>query len=169
MGTKLYVGNLPFNTTENELQEIFSQAGAVQEVTLMQDRFTGKSRGFAFVTMPNQDQATTAIAMLNGKEINGFAIKVNEAKPRESRGGQGRERAGSGYSSGNRFGSPAHGSGTGSSGGYNRSRPGAATDGKDLDIYDTKDGRKGGGRGRKGRGGAGHGSGDRSGGGRRSY
>ena len=51
MGTKLYVGNLPFNTTENELQEIFSQAGAVQEVTLMQDRFTGKSRGFAFVTM----------------------------------------------------------------------------------------------------------------------
>src|SRR5438552_2297135 len=64
MGTKLYVGNLPFNTTENELQELFSQAGAVQEVTLMQDRFTGKSRGFAFVTMGSDEDAQNAISKL---------------------------------------------------------------------------------------------------------
>ncbi|PYI76639.1 MAG: hypothetical protein DMF01_03655 [Verrucomicrobia bacterium] len=62
MGTKLYVGNLPFSTTENELQELFSQAGAVQEVTLMQDRFTGKSRGFAFVTMGSDEDAQNAIS-----------------------------------------------------------------------------------------------------------
>ena len=57
MGTKLYVGNLSFNTTENELQELFSQAGTVQEVTLMQDKFTGKSRGFAFITMGSDEDA----------------------------------------------------------------------------------------------------------------
>src|SRR5882724_9103457 len=62
MGTKLYVGNLPFNTTENELQELFAQAGAVQEVTLMQDRFTGKSRGFAFITMGSEEDAGTVVA-----------------------------------------------------------------------------------------------------------
>ena len=61
MGTKLYVGNLSFNTTENELQELFAQAGAVQEVTLMQDKFTGKSRGFAFVTMGSDEDAQSAI------------------------------------------------------------------------------------------------------------
>src|SRR6266566_1460736 len=63
MGTKLYVGNLPFNTTENELQELFSQAGAVQEVTLMQDRFTGKSRGFAFITMGSDEDTVAAVDM----------------------------------------------------------------------------------------------------------
>ena len=67
MGTKLYVGNLSFNTTETELQELFSQAGAVQEVTLMQDKFTGKSRGFAFVTMGSEQDAQNAITKFNGK------------------------------------------------------------------------------------------------------
>ena len=92
MGTKLYVGNLPFNTTENELQELFSQAGAVQEVTLMQDRFTGKSRGFAFVTMGSEEDAQNAISKLNGQAMEGRPLTVNEARPREQRapGGGGR-------------------------------------------------------------------------------
>jgi len=99
MGTKLYVGNLPFNTTENELQEIFSQAGAVQEVTLMQDRFTGKSRGFAFVTMATEEEAQAAISKLNGQTMDGRPMTVNEARPREQRppGGGGGGRYGGGY------------------------------------------------------------------------
>jgi RNA recognition motif-containing protein len=102
MGTKLYVGNLPFNTTENELQELFSQAGAVQEVTLMQDRFTGKSRGFAFVTMSSDEEAQNAISKLNGQAIEGRPLTVNEARPRESRppgggGGRGYGGGGGGY------------------------------------------------------------------------
>ena len=101
MGTKLYVGNLPFNTTENELQELFTQAGAVQEVTLMQDRFTGKSRGFAFVTMSSDEEAQNAISKLNGHSIEGRSLTVNEARPREARppggGGRGGYGGGGGY------------------------------------------------------------------------
>src|SRR5881392_306741 len=102
MGTKLYVGNLPFNTTENELQELFAQAGAVQEVTLMQDRFTGKSRGFAFVTMGSDEDAQNAISKLNGQAIEGRPLTVNEARPREQRspgggGGRGGYGGGGGY------------------------------------------------------------------------
>jgi len=85
MATKLYVGNLPFNTTENELQELFSQAGPVQEVMLMQDKFTGKSRGFAFVTMASDQDAQKAISEINGKTVEGRALTVNEARPREAR------------------------------------------------------------------------------------
>ena len=100
MGTKLYVGNLPFNTTENELQEIFSQAGAVQEVTLMQDRFTGKSRGFAFVTMSSDEEAQNAISKFNGHTMDGRPMTVNEARPREQRppggGGAGHAEGGGG-------------------------------------------------------------------------
>ncbi|MGA7642920.1 MAG: RNA-binding protein, partial [Syntrophobacteraceae bacterium] len=124
--------------------------------------------GFAFVTMPNQDQATAAIAALNGKEINGFALKVNEARPREPGAGPSRERSGGGYSNGNRTGS-GYGSGGGSTGGgYNRDRTSSTFDVKDLDIYDSKGGRSGT-HGKKGRGGSDRGSGGRSGGGRRSY
>jgi len=93
MGTKLYVGNLSFNTTENELQELFAQAGTVQEVSLMQDKFTGKSRGFAFVTMGSEQDAQNAISKLNGQTVEGRALTVNEARPREPRppgGGGGR-------------------------------------------------------------------------------
>ena len=101
MGTKLYVGNLSFNTTENELQELFSQAGAVQEVTLMQDKFTGKSRGFAFVTMGSDEDAQNAISKLNGQTIEGRPLTVNEARPREPRppggGGRGYGGGGGGY------------------------------------------------------------------------
>src|SRR6201982_1101254 len=85
MGTKLYVGNLSFNTTENELQELFSQAGTVQEVTLMQDKFTGKSRGFAFVTMGSEEDAQNAISKFNGQTVEGRALTVNEARPRDTR------------------------------------------------------------------------------------
>ncbi len=106
MGTKLYVGNLPFNTTENELQELFSQAGAVQEVTLMQDRFTGKSRGFAFVTMSSDEEAQNAISKPNGHSIEGRSLTVNEARPREARppGGGGRGYGGGGGYGGRREG-----------------------------------------------------------------
>jgi cold-inducible RNA-binding protein len=98
MGTKLYVGNLPFSTTENELQELFSQAGAVQEVTLMQDRFTGKSRGFAFVTMSSEEEAQNAISKFNGQTMEGRPMTVNEARPREQRPpGSGGGRYGGGY------------------------------------------------------------------------
>ena len=104
MGTKLYVGNLSFNTTENELQELFSQAGAVQEVTLMQDKFTGKSRGFAFVTMGSEQDAQNAISKLNGQTVEGRALTVNEARPREARppggGGRGYGGGGGGYGGG---------------------------------------------------------------------
>src|SRR6059058_5591838 len=104
MGTKLYVGNLSFNTTENELQELFSQAGAVQEVTLMQDKFTGKSRGFAFVTMGSEQDAQNAISKFNGQTVEGRPLTVNEARPREARppggGGRGYGGGGGGYGGG---------------------------------------------------------------------
>jgi cold-inducible RNA-binding protein len=105
MGTKLYVGNLSFNTTENELQELFSQAGAVQEVTLMQDKFTGKSRGFAFVTMGSEQDAQNAISKFNGQTVEGRPLTVNEARPREPRppgggGGRGYGGGGGGYGGG---------------------------------------------------------------------
>jgi cold-inducible RNA-binding protein len=105
MGTKLYVGNLSFNTTENELQELFSQAGAVQEVTLMQDKFTGKSRGFAFVTMGSEQDAQNAISKFNGLTVEGRPLTVNEARPREPRppgggGGRGYGGGGGGYGGG---------------------------------------------------------------------
>jgi RNA recognition motif-containing protein len=98
MGTKLYVGNLSFNTTENELQELFAQAGTVQEVTLMQDKFTGKSRGFAFITMGSDEDAQNAISKFNGQTIEGRPLTVNEARPREPRppGGGGRGYGGGG-------------------------------------------------------------------------
>jgi cold-inducible RNA-binding protein len=91
---KLYVGNLSFETTENDLQDLFEQHGQVNEVRLMMDRMTGKSRGFAFVTMNDGAQANAAMSALNGRELNGRPLTVNEARPREERprphGGGGR-------------------------------------------------------------------------------
>ena len=89
MSTKLYVGNLAFQTTSQELQELFATAGTVQSASVVEDRDTGRSRGFAFVEMSSQEEATSAIEQFNGKEIGGRALKVNEAKPRENRGGGG--------------------------------------------------------------------------------
>jgi RNA recognition motif-containing protein len=82
---KLYVGNLSFETTENDLQDLFEQHGQVSEVSLMMDRMTGKSRGFAFVTMNDKAQADAAMAALNGKEVGGRTLNVNEARAREER------------------------------------------------------------------------------------
>jgi RNA recognition motif-containing protein len=82
---KLYVGNLAFETTENDLQDLFEQQGQVQEVTLVTDRMTGRSRGFAFVTMESSAAGQSAIADCNGKELNGRTLTVSEARPRETR------------------------------------------------------------------------------------
>ena len=90
MSTKLYVGNLSFQTTSQELETLFAQAGTVQSADVVEDRDTGRSRGFAFVEMSTQEEATSAIEQFNGKEVGGRAMKVNEAKPRENRGGGGR-------------------------------------------------------------------------------
>ena len=87
MSTKLYVGNLAFQTTNQELQQLFGQAGTVQSASVVEDRDTGRSRGFAFVEMSSQEEATSAIEQFNGKEVGGRSLKVNEAKPRENRGG----------------------------------------------------------------------------------
>jgi RNA recognition motif-containing protein len=90
MSTKLYVGNLAFQTTSDDLKQLFAQAGTVESANIVEDRDTGRSRGFAFVEMSTQEEATAAIAQFNGKEVGGRALKVNEARPRENRGGGGR-------------------------------------------------------------------------------
>ena len=90
MLTKLYVGNLAFQTTSEQLRELFATAGTVESASVVEDRETGRSRGFAFVEMSTNEEATAAISQFNGKEVGGRALKVNEAKPRENRGGGGR-------------------------------------------------------------------------------
>ncbi len=95
MNTKLYVGTLPFDATENDLQDMFAAFGPVTEVNLIMDRATGRSRGFAFVSMATPEAAQAAITGLAGKDIKGRALTVNEARPREERsggGGGGRDR-----------------------------------------------------------------------------
>ncbi|MEO8650225.1 MAG: RNA-binding protein [Acidobacteriota bacterium] len=86
MSMKLYVGNLSFNTSNSELEELFGQIGTVETATVVEDRDTGRSRGFGFVEMANKEDAERAIEELNGKEVDGRELKVNEAKPRENRG-----------------------------------------------------------------------------------
>jgi RNA recognition motif-containing protein len=94
---KLYVGNLSFNTTNQDLNTIFGEHGTVQSSNIIEDRETGRSRGFGFVEMSSQAEGQTAISQLNGKEIDGRELKVNEAKPQTDRngGGGGRSRRGS--------------------------------------------------------------------------
>ena len=87
MSTKLYVGNLAFETTNQDLQDLFAQAGTVESANVIEDRETGRSRGFAFIEMSSNTEAAAAIDQFNGKELGGRALKVNEAKPRESRDG----------------------------------------------------------------------------------
>lgn len=117
MGNKLYVGNLSFNTTETDLQDFFAQAGPVTEVMLVQDKFTGKSRGFAFVTMATDADAQNAITQFHGKPMDGRNLTVNEARPREDRGGGG---GGGGYRGGGGGGGRGGygGGGGGGRGGY---------------------------------------------------
>jgi RNA recognition motif-containing protein len=97
MNTKLFVGNLSFNTTENQLQDLFAEHGTVVAVDLIMDRMSGRPRGFAFVTMESKEAAETAIQALQGKSVDGRDLTVNEARPREERaprsgGGGGGER-----------------------------------------------------------------------------
>lgn len=92
MNNKLFVGNLSYNTTENDLQDAFSAHGTVTEVNLMLDRVSQRSRGFAFVTMSTPEEAQSAIAALNGRDLDGRSITVNIARPREERSGGGARR-----------------------------------------------------------------------------
>lgn len=87
MNSKLYIGNLSYSTTEDELRTLFSQAGAVTSVALIKDRETGRSKGFAFVEMGNQAEAQKAIEMLNGRSLGDRELRVSIAQPREERGG----------------------------------------------------------------------------------
>lgn len=85
MNTKLFVGNLAFSATENDLRDLFSQHGVVIEVSLLMDKMSGRPRGFGFVTMGSKEEADAAVQALNGKEVQGRALTVNEARPREDR------------------------------------------------------------------------------------
>jgi cold-inducible RNA-binding protein len=89
MSMKLYVGNLAFATSSQDLQELFAQAGTVESASVVEDRDTGRSRGFGFVEMATKEEGAAAISQFNGKEVNGRALNVNEAKPREPRSGGG--------------------------------------------------------------------------------
>ena len=102
MSMKLYVGNLSFQTSSHDLEELFASVGTVESATVVEDRETGRSRGFGFVEMSSQEDGEKAIAELNGNDFGGREIKVNEAKPREDRsGGGGRGRGGYGGGGGN--------------------------------------------------------------------
>jgi len=118
MGTKLYVGNLSFETMEDDLKSLFSACGTVTSCNLIIDKFTSKSRGFAFVEMSSDAEAAKAISEMNGKEVDGRKLTVNEAKPREDRPAGGR----SGGSGGYRGGGERRGGSGGGSGGGRRDR-----------------------------------------------
>lgn len=118
MGTKLYVGNLSFRVTSEDLQEHFATAGSVDSANIVMDRETGRSRGFGFVEMSSDDDATAAIAQFNGSDYDGRNMVVNEARPREDRGG-----GGGGYRGG--------GGGGGGYGGGGRDRGGYGGGGRD--------------------------------------
>jgi RNA recognition motif-containing protein len=122
MSTKLFVGNLSFNTTENDLQDLFAAYGPVQQVDMIMDRMTGRPRGFGFVTMENQDDAKKAIEALHGKPFGGRDLTVNEARPREDRPG------GGGGGGGRGFGGGGGGYGGGGGGGRDRGDRGGGGD-----------------------------------------
>lgn len=127
MNTKLFVGNLSYNVTENDLQDLFAAHGTVSEVNLMLDRMSGRSRGFAFVSMASPEEAEAAIQALNGKQVDGRAITVNEARPREDRprGGGG---GGGGYEGRGGGGGGRGGGGGGRGGGGGGYRGGGGGD-----------------------------------------
>ncbi|HYJ88938.1 MAG TPA: RNA-binding protein [Pyrinomonadaceae bacterium] len=114
MAMKLYVGNLSFQTSSEELQQLFSQAGTVESASVVEDRDTGRSRGFGFVEMASKEDGEKAIQQFNGTDLNGRNLTVNEARPREDRGNRGGGGGGRGGYGGNRGG----GGGGGGRGGY---------------------------------------------------
>ena len=129
MAKKLYVGNLAFQTTSQDLQELFGQAGTVESASVIEDRNTGQSKGFAFVEMSTEEEAAAAIDQFNGKEFGGRNLTVNEARPRENRpggGGGGRNFGGGGNRGGGGYGGNRGGGGGnrgGGGGGNRRSEP----------------------------------------------
>jgi len=128
---KLYVGNLAFQTSSEDLQQLFAQAGTVQSASVIEDRDTGRSRGFGFVEMASKEEGESAISQFNGKEFNGRNLTVNEARPREDRGGnRGGGGGRGGYGGGNRGGGGGRGGyggggnrGGGGGGGYGNREP----------------------------------------------
>jgi RNA recognition motif-containing protein len=130
MAKKLYVGNLAFQTTSQDLQELFAQAGTVESAQIIEDRDTGQSKGFAFVEMSTEEEAASAIEQFNGKEVGGRMLKVNEARPRENRSGGGGGRGFGG--GGNRGGGGGYGGGgnRGGGGGGNRGGGGGGNFGR---------------------------------------
>ncbi len=116
MATKLYVGNLSYQTTDQQLHELFSEAGNVASAQVVTDRYTGEARGFGFVEMASEDEAQQAIAAINGRNVGGRALVVNESRPREGGGGGG-SRGGSGGGGGS-YGGGGGGSRSGGGGGY---------------------------------------------------
>ena len=121
---KLYVGNLAFQTSSEDLQQLFSQAGTVQSASVIEDRDTGRSRGFAFVEMATKEEGESAISQFNGKEFNGRNLTVNEARPREDRGGnRGGGGGRGGYGGGGNRGGGNRGGGGGGRGGYGNREP----------------------------------------------
>ncbi len=97
MAKNIYVGNLPFSTSDDDLNQIFSPYGTVSSARIIKDKFTDRSRGFGFVEMENDDEADKAIAEVNGKDIEGRSLKVSEARPRENRGPRRNSGDGGGY------------------------------------------------------------------------
>ncbi len=113
MSNKIYVGGLPYSTTEGQLQEIFAAHGAVESARVITDKFTGRSRGFGFVEMGSDEEAQKAIEALNGTEVDGRTLTVNEARPQERR---------SGFGGGGGGGSGGGGGGSGGGGGRRNNR-----------------------------------------------
>ena len=127
MAMKLYVGNLSFQTSSEELQQLFAQAGTVESATVVEDRDTGRSRGFGFVEMASKEEGEKAIQQFNGTDLNGRNLTVNEARPREDRGNRGGGGGGRGGYGGNRGGGGGgrggYGGGGGGGGGRNDRTP----------------------------------------------
>ena len=112
MGKKLYVGNLSYSVTSSDLEQLFGQHGQVTSAQVINDRDTGRSKGFGFVEMSSDDEATAAVAALNGQQHDGRTLTVNEARPKEDRGG-----GGGGYGGGRGGGGGGYGGGRGGGGG----------------------------------------------------
>ena len=117
MATKLYVGNLSYQMTDQELNDLFAEAGNVSSAQVVTDRYTGQSRGFGFVEMASEDEAQQAIAAINGRNVGNRALVVNESRPREGGAGGGGSRGGGGGSYGGGGGGGSYGGGGGSYGG----------------------------------------------------
>ncbi|MCH8040088.1 MAG: RNA-binding protein [Nitrospinae bacterium] len=121
MGVKIYVGGLPYSTSESELNDLFTTHGTVESAKVITDKYTGQSRGFGFVEMSTSEEANAAIGALNGTQLGGRTLTVNEARPQEARTGGGGFGGGGGRGGGN-FGGRGGGGGGGGGGGAKRDR-----------------------------------------------